>query len=215
MRERSGQILRIACVVLGALLVMQFVVSSLTSILGRLRIPDLPTLSVAAEDSPAGKGTNAASAVDALKKNTNLVSRGLPLRISPVAQAGAKDNTNSGGKTASKRSHKPPQANQSSKVGTDKASETEPRTLDTNHYAVETGTNLVQGATNDSPKPAPRMAARRCGIERHGARRTWPRRIKFPRRSRTRQSAISPARLREPGGKEWDQVSPPGPMAME
>src|SRR5947207_1586313 len=95
MRERFGQILRITCLVLGALLVMQLVrLVARIKPLGHLRIPPLPTLSVAAETSPAGKGTNAASSADALKKSTNLLSRGLAVSNSPLAQVTYNRSTN-------------------------------------------------------------------------------------------------------------------------
>src|SRR5437762_6619446 len=96
MRERAGQILRITCLVLGALLVMQFVrVVVHVNPLSRLRIPALPALSVVAEASPVGKGTNTVSAVDPLKKSTNLLSRGLAVSNSPVVQPADTRSTNS------------------------------------------------------------------------------------------------------------------------
>src|SRR5260370_31376109 len=87
MRERAGQILRITCLVLGALLVMQLVrLVVQVNPLSHLRIPPLPALSVLAEVSSVGKGTNTVSAVDPLKKRTNLFSRGLAVSTSPLAQ---------------------------------------------------------------------------------------------------------------------------------
>src|SRR6266853_333927 len=96
MRERAGQILRITCLVLGALLVMQLVrLVAQVNPLGHLRIPALPALSVLAEASPASKGTNTVFAVDPLKKSTNLLSRGLAVSNSPVTQPADIRSTNS------------------------------------------------------------------------------------------------------------------------
>src|SRR5689334_22575460 len=95
MRERSEQILRITCLLLGALLLVQLVRLVLNiNPLGHPRIPALPTLSLAADASSGGKGTNPVSASDPLKKSTNLMTRESTASNSPAGSAAMKPSTN-------------------------------------------------------------------------------------------------------------------------
>jgi len=73
MRDRLEQALRLACVVLGALLLFQIGrIVAHRNPLSHLQIPALPTLA-AADAQPGAKATNAAPVQDTTKKSTNSV----------------------------------------------------------------------------------------------------------------------------------------------
>src|SRR5437870_5909634 len=167
MRERAGQILRITCLVLGALLVMQFVRLVIhVNPLSHLRIPALPALSVVAEASPVGKGTNTVSAVDPLKKSTNLLSRGLAVSNSSVAQPADTRSTNSVAEKKLRNGATNGLAGQQGrKSGTAQALEKQARIPDTNalNRQPAAGTNSAKGPDKDGVNPAARVAAANAG----------------------------------------------------
>lgn len=110
MLERSGQILRITCLVLGALLLIQIVRCVINiNPLSHLHIPALPTLSVAAETSPTGKGTNSVSAPDRLKNGTNQATRGL-VGSNSLGGVSVEKNTNSIGPNQPRQAGRAPNA---------------------------------------------------------------------------------------------------------
>jgi len=107
MRDRSEQVLRLACVVLGALLVFQIArIVARRNPLAHLQIPTLPTLA-AADTHTGAKATNAAPVADSTKKSTNAV-RGAtaPKDTNSAAPASTtKGSTNPAPELASQKAH--------------------------------------------------------------------------------------------------------------
>lgn len=94
MRERSEQVLRIICLVLGALLILQLSLHILRrDPLAKLQIPPLPSLTDAPETQPSGKGTNLVAARTASKSGTNALANN-GAATSSVALAPVKGATN-------------------------------------------------------------------------------------------------------------------------
>jgi len=217
MRERAGQILRITCLVLGALLVMQLVrLVAQVNPLGHLRIPALPALSVLAEASPASKGTNTVFAVDPLKKSTNLLSRGLAVSNSPVTQPADIRSTNSvAEKQLPNRATNGLAGQRSRKSGTVQALETKARIPDTNalnrQQEVPTGTNSAQGS---DVKPAAPGAAANAGSNAIARVERGTTESNSLARVEPGKAATNTGPAFETGSKGMGPGLPPGTMAM-
>ena len=186
--------------------------------LSHLRIPALPALTVLAEASSAGKGTNIVSA-DPLKKSTNLLSRGLAASNSPLAPPADLRSTNSVAEKQLRNGATNGLAGQrGQKSGTIQALETEARIPDTNalsrHQAFATGTNSAQGSDNDGTNPAARVSAAKARpnaiapVESSITGSNSLARVE-PAKAATNSSSAS-----DPGSKAMGPGLPPGPMAI-
>ena len=166
-----------------------------------------------------GKGTNTVSAVDPLKKSTNLLSRGLAVSNSSVAQPADTRSTNSVAEKKLRNGATNGLAGQQGrKNGTAQALEKQARIPDTNalnrQQAVPTGAKSAQGSDNDGAKPAARVSAANARSNAIAPVAGGITGSNFLARVEPGKAGTNSSAASDPGSKGTGPGLPPGTMAM-